>query len=195
MLDAKSDQHPQAHQLGWHGSRWTLKTISTWRSEMSWLWRGNPGSLRGWTSGTTSLATRTEWKLNKLLHTLNHSLNNSFSCLSAGLLLILECQQLKTIDGNNILDCLSKETNNSKCKTCSGSHWEKKKFFSSILWNYFKKELFELRWKLQRSKRKGNPLMPILSRIFPQKLLKSKNIWEFLSCGGERIHHSFTKQW
>ena len=142
MLDAKSDQPPQAHHLGWHGSQWSLKTISTWRLEISWSWRGNPGSLRGWISGTTSLATRTEWKLNKLLHTLNHSLNNSFSCLSAGLLLILECQQLRTIDGNNILDCLSKETNNSKCKTCSGAHWEKK-FFSSVLWNYFKKELFE----------------------------------------------------
>ena len=126
MLYSKSDQPPQVHQLGWHGSRWTLKTISTWRLEMSWSWRGNPGSLRGWISGTTSLATRTEWKLNKLLHTLNHSLNNSFSCLSAGFLLILECQQLKTIDRNNILDCLSKETNNSKCKTCSGVHWEKK---------------------------------------------------------------------
>ena len=129
MLYSKSDQPPQVHQLGWHGSRWTLTTISTLRSEMSWLWRGNPGSLRGWISGTTSLATRTEWKLNKLLHTLN----NSFSCLSAGLLLILECQQLKTIDGNNILDCLSKETNNSKCKTCSGVHWEKKFFFFNSL--------------------------------------------------------------
>ena len=157
---------------------------------MSWLWRGDPGSLRGWTSGTTSLATRMN----------ENSINCCTHWITQWIVLSVACQQafFSYYNGNNwrqltwtiYLTVCRKSTNKSKYETYSGAH-----FFSSILWNYFKKELFELRWKLQRSKRKGNPLMPILSRIFPQKLLKCKNIWEFLSCGGERIHHSFTKQW